>query len=582
MVKFYTAEIHKLKKDILTGTNTCNSKYDNIKKDIRKNMFPQFDYESTTNRVINNIYKRNVNTINNIPVYNYSSNVTDYINNKYTSHSSNIKFADSLKDRMLKSRFNKLEQLKKDILSNSKLHNQEDICIKKMIANAYQGENLYNILDDDPLIMLGSLIKISIDIEKKGEKTINCFPLRTNIIPKYIKLDTTTLIHLLFPEDKNKGYYLTSGNTKKLQDEIWKTFFITNKKVFKDKKYQFNNQIATDGVGCSILFIRKDLYNPLKVVKIKSMSKPYNFRNERYVDELTDLEKEKYKNYNDVGIDPGKSDLISSTNGDTKIVNRTPGPNGEIRQKHVTTTFRYTQNSRRKETKSKQYSKSVDENKKQTMIFPPKYLDNSVKNEKMSIKELESLLSTVNSKSCIYENVKKYIKLKNIINANIQEYYEGPLHRKLKWYSYINIQKNEAKMINEFKKIYGPPEKAVIFMGDYGGGNLRNCEPTKGKGLRKTFKRAGYSLFLVDEYNTSKKSFVNGLDNTNFRKRRNPRPYRQDTCLVHGLLRVTTVQSNNSSSKHVLTDRDFNGSMNILIRARCILNNVPIPAHLLR
>lgn len=49
--------------------------------------------------------------------------------------------------------------------------------------------------------------------------------MRKSIIPKYIKLDTTTIIHLLFTKDMNKTFYLTKGNTKLQQHNIWNNFF---------------------------------------------------------------------------------------------------------------------------------------------------------------------------------------------------------------------------------------------------------------------------------------------------------------------------------------------------------------------
>jgi len=98
---------------------------------------------------------------------------------------------------------------------------------------------------------------MSLEIEKKKEKTFNCFPLRTNITPKYIILDTTTIIHLLFEKKHgNKGDYLTEGNVIKKRDEIWKNFFrIEKKNIFGnvDTSYHFNYQIQTDGIGVSIL-----------------------------------------------------------------------------------------------------------------------------------------------------------------------------------------------------------------------------------------------------------------------------------------------------------------------------------------
>ena len=46
-----------------------------------------------------------------------------------------------------------------------------------------------------------------------------------------------------------------------LGDKIWNTFFKLDNKVFKLKHYKFDHSIITDGVGCSIQFIREEDYN---------------------------------------------------------------------------------------------------------------------------------------------------------------------------------------------------------------------------------------------------------------------------------------------------------------------------------
>ena len=41
-----------------------------------------------------------------------------------------------------------------------------------------------------------------IEIEKEEQTTCNVFPMRYEIIPKHIRLDTTTLVQLLFTKNK--------------------------------------------------------------------------------------------------------------------------------------------------------------------------------------------------------------------------------------------------------------------------------------------------------------------------------------------------------------------------------------------
>ena len=88
--------------------------------------------------------------------------------------------------------------------------------------------------------------------------------------------------------------------------------------------------IETDGIGCSILLLRKDLVGK----KIKSLKVSLN--TEKYIDELTENEYDNLKNKNIVAIDPNLSDLIYCINDKGNK-------------------FRYTQDQRRKETKAKKY-----------------------------------------------------------------------------------------------------------------------------------------------------------------------------------------------------------------------------------
>ncbi len=595
MVSAYTKDLNRLKRDLMLNENKCNIKYNKIKVQIRKNII-HYDFNSyiknTLDIGLNTIYSK----IDNLKKYNCSNDFNDFINEK-----SDIEelldndFKEYLKE------FNKkrIEKLINDVQAGN-ITNNYTKSIERKLINKYMKISIYKKLDNDPLILLPVLIKINLELEENGFKIMTAFPLRRSIMPKYISIDTTTLIYILFTKDMNKRKALS--NVKQMQNEIWKIFFKTNMQVFKNKKYQFNCQIETDGVGCSILMIRKDLYNPNKNMKIKHMSKPRNFRSESYVDELTEKEKELFSKMKNAAIDPGKCDLLYATNGETKITQKS---NGKLT--HKTVTFRYTQKSRNKETLKTKYNNIREDDKSETYI-KCKYMDDIMKydsNENKSfvlylqnkgyietakymethksVKELEAILSNVNSKSCNYENTKEYIKVKNIINLNVTNYYKKDLYRKLKWFSFINKQKSESRMINEFKKIFGKPEETAVFFGNYGGGNLKHTEPTKGKGLRKIFRNAGYRVFLVEEYNTTKKNFVTGLDNEKFMKRRNPRPYKQGVKLVHGLLRSKTVPTNMPmTTRHILVNRNLNGSMNILKKVRCILTNTPLPPFLTR
>lgn len=597
MIKVYTQELNVLKRDLLKNEDNCDSKYNDIKKQIRKEIIYS-DFNNYTKASLNATLIKLHSKIDNLQKCNHSNNYQDFIDKKLCINKpllENDDFKEYLKE------FNKKQTdiLINDIIKNN-IKNDHVKLVKEKLIEQHMKINIYKKLDSNPLSLLPALIIMNNKIEKAGYKTITAFPIRRSIIPKYINIDTTALIYILFPQDMNKGAYLKKVIKKK--EEIWSMFFKTNKPVFKNKRYQFNYQLETDGVACSILLIRKDLYNPNKKTHINHMKKPKSFRSIRYVDELSEKEKDLYREYEIVAIDPGKDDLLYATNGKTEVIQKENG-----KTTHKITKFTYTQRCRNKETKKKKYN-GICENDKLNKVIECKYMDsikqydsnenkefqlylrskgynemaNYVKTHK-TVKELESIITNANSKSCDYNNTIEYIKIKNIINLNLENYYKKELYRKLKWYSYINRQKSESRVINKFKEIFGKPDKTVVFFGDYGGGNLKNNEPTKGKGFRKLFHNAGYKIFLTDEYNTSKKNFITGQDNEKFLLRRNPRPYKQGVRLVHGLLRSKTVPINKSeSNRHILVNRNLNGSMNILNKTKCILHNIPLPPFLMR
>lgn len=493
-----------------------------------------------------------------------------FVDKHSIEHSIKTEFAGDSKliNTVLHNYRKKLKHFKFDIINQANKYNIHlfNDCKQHINNNIFPkqltSESLQKQINENPCSFLESMIKMSREIELKNKKTFNCFPIRKSCIPKYIRLDTTSLIHTLFPDNLNKTHYLTKGNTKLLQDDIWNMLFRTERKMFKDKSYKFNHSIVTDGFGCTLLFVKNSLYNPLKRIRLKAYKKPNNYSSNKYIDSITDNEKETYKLMQIIGIDPGKEDLIYATNGQKIKKN-----NG----KDKISIFRYSQNQRRKETKMKKYKKIINIDKKNNQI-----------NDK-TIEELESSLSNYNSKTCDYKLFKEYVKNKNKLNILVQPYYEKELYRKLKWYSYINKKKSESWMINNFKNKFGGPENTLICIGDFSQKHsMKHKEPTKGKSIRKLFKNAGYKLYLVNEFNTSKKSFIDGNDMEKFRMRQHPKPWLKNTRKqVHGLLRSTNVTVNNNT-KHVLVNRDLNGSMNILEKAKCIINNIDIPKYLCR
>ena len=404
----------------------------------------------------------------------------------------------------------------------------------------YEKKSIYYDLKCSPMDYFPSMIFMMKQVENELETINNVFPLRSSITPSYIRLDTTTLVNLLLRKEQgNKGFFKTDGNLKKNEDKIWKFFFRTEKKLFRKTDYSFHHMISTDGVGVSVLLLRKDLVGKKLPMMKKSGIK------EMYIDELLDTTH--LQNKKIIGIDAGKCDLIYCVDGSTKDA----------------TAFRYSQDQRRKETKLKKYNNIV------LAMKTNKIHDKTVI-------EYETELSHYNRKTLDITKFKEYLQAKNRINHTLFGFYRKELFRKLKFGRHINTKRNEQKMINQFKKTFGNPDEVVICIGDWEQRKqMKYKEPTLGKGMRTLFRKNNYQVFLVDEFRTSCKcSNCNCGVCEKFRVRKHPNKKKDELRLIHGLLRC--------KSGCGLWNRDRNGSSNIYKIAKNAINKLERPSYLCR
>ena len=454
------------------------------------------------------------------------------------------------KEQRVNNLCSQLRKIKTDLLnvenigykSHSSYHtwiNQHKQLITSNKTN-YKKNNIVYDLMCCPFDYFGNMIFMMKQVEKEDQTISNVFPMRNEIIPKHIRLDTTTLVHLLMTKKQGiKSDYLTKGNLKRNENKIWKFFFRTERKMFHKKYYEFHHMIETDGISCSLLLLRKDLIGKKLPMMKKGLS------TETYIDELTDYTQ--LKNKKIIGIDPGKCDLIYCVDADNKEANK----------------FRYSQDQRRKETKKKKYSKIQLELKKEKI------------NGKTII-EWETELSKLNKKSLTLSKFKEYIQKKSEINNMLFNFYEKYIFRKLRLQSYRNTKKSEQKMINNFKRIFGNEKEVVVCFGDYEQKKqMKFKEATKGKGMRTLFRKAGFQTYLVDEFRTScrcSKCEIGICKKTMVME--NPRPYRNGSVLVHGLIRCKNGCG--------YWNRDTNGATNIYKISYNAINNKARPNYLSR
>ena len=446
----------------------------------------------------------------------------------------NLKFLRNIKNDILKAG-------KNDFSSPSSCHQWINYH-KSLIFNKteFKKDNIYYDLQACPLDYLPGMIYMMREVEKKGVSLLNVFPLRNDVVPHHIRIDSATLIRTLLRKEHGKKVDLMYAVNKNA-DKIWGLLFKTDLKCFKKKRYDFHHMIETDGVSCSIIFKRKDL---------KSSYKPKNDKpnSELYIDEVIDYTRLKEKKI--VAIDPGKSDLIYCVDSASKDAN----------------VYRYTQDRRRKIGKSKRFNKLTIKMKRQEKI------------DERKVQELEDELSKLNRKTLNFEKFKEYVRQKNGVNVFLKKFYSREIFRKFKLDTFINIQRDEQNMINEFKAKYGNPDEVVICFGDFEQKkHMKFKEPTKGKGMRTLFRKYKYEVYLVDEFRTSCKCSCCGEEDGNcerFLLRKNPRPYRKGENLVWGLLKCQSCGG--------VWNRDRNGASNIYKISENIINGRPRPNYLSR
>jgi hypothetical protein len=444
-----------------------------------------------------------------------------------------------------------LRKIKSDIINTDKYNYKSKMFyhdwindIKKYITpnkDKYGKDSMYYDIQCNPQDYLKCMIYMMKEIESRKFTVYNVFPLRTEIIPKHIKIDTTSIVHLLMNEeiDKPKSFYLTKGNLKRFEDKIWKFFFRTERKCFRKKGYTFHHMICTDGLSCSIMLIRNNMIGK-RIPKKKTLS------NEKYIDELDEKDYERLKNKKIVAIDVGKSDLLYCVDGIKKTRKQ----------------YRYTQDQRRKALKQKKYINIIQQLKEEKI------------NDK-NIIEIETNLSKENKKTLNIKKFKEYIKEKHKLNEKLFDFYQKEIFRKLKLNSYINKMKNEQEMIRQFITTFGKPAEVVITIGDFEQKqHMAYKEPTKGKGFRNLFRNNGFELYLVNEFRTSCRCCKCQGECEKFRTCENPRPWKNDIILRHGLIRCKTCK--------VLWNRDENGACNIYKIAGCAIKGKVRPKYLTR
>jgi hypothetical protein len=382
-----------------------------------------------------------------------------------------------------------------------------------------------------PFAYLKGMLYMNDVLEKEDHKLFQPLPLRNNIIPKHIILDTASIINLFCPEKDKDGNKVKKGellsHVKENQCEVWSNFLNVKHRIFKNKHYQFHNQIQTDGISCCLLFIRKDLKDKKWGSRVPTLQEQDFYTIEDLSKEQLDTLKER----NIVGCDPGKRSLVYMMDAQGNKL-------------------QYTAPQRKKESKAKCNERIL-----------------LLERKKNGIIEKETHLSLQNSKSVDYEKFKTYLVEKDKLNKETSEFYKREVWRKMKFRTYSYGKKSIDTFLNKIKETFG--ENILIGYGNWSRSTqMKHFMPTMNKGLRKLIHKK-YDTITINECNTSKKCCDCHKDLEYYKDKEGKKVFRLLKC-------SNCVSCQNKQT--VFRTRDANSSINIMKLTKCWIETQTRPA----
>ena len=199
------------------------------------------------------------NIENNIKLH-FFKYLNRFVNSSFKKQNNDlVEKAEKGKKTEIRKQLNKeVYEIKQDLLnntlnSNPKYHNwinthRNNIFYKDFI-NSYEFD-----VENNPQKYLKSMIYMCLEIEKLETKSFQFFPLRTDIIVKYIPLDSKSIIEIFVKNDKGK----ILSNIEKYKKKLWSKFVKLDEPIFTQSNYQFDYKIYTDCYSVSIQMLRKD------------------------------------------------------------------------------------------------------------------------------------------------------------------------------------------------------------------------------------------------------------------------------------------------------------------------------------
>ena len=435
-----------------------------------------------------------------------------------------------------------LFQIKEDLLnntllSNSKYHDWINQHRNNIFPIDFTNSHEFDI-QNNPQKYFKSMIYMCLEIEKINTASYQFFPLRTDIIPKYIPIDTKSLIEIFIRENKNE----LLNNIEDNKISIWNTFFNLNDSIFEQSNYTFDYKIYTDCYSVSIQMLNKDKVENEK--KKKENMKNKRRENRINTKDMTQEEKEvykikqkeekkkveeKYKLEQKEKKDKAKQEFKKLPKEEQQKIKDEIKKNNEENKINSNIDFKYLEDLNDNELEEiKNNNWVVIDPGKKTLLYMKdkkgkilKYTNKKhvrktkrIKYQKLlqnyrnknNISEIENELSNYNSKTCNLEKFKTYILNKNRINKVLFEEYNKEIFRKYKWYGYINRKKADISLIREIKKEFG--KKSILLYGDWSmKGNCNKGNVSTPNMRLKRLIGLQMKTYNLDEYNTSKLNY---------------------------------------------------------------------------
>jgi hypothetical protein len=479
----------------------------------------------------------------------------------------------------------------------------EDVKLKK--DNLKKPIHPYYLeMSKSPEKFLLCMLKMSNELEQTNKSQLQVLPMRSGFVPKYITLDTSSLVSLLYEtpkenikitkqrtvkQNKNNSLKTTKINkpltpkqetraklaklleeekAKKMKErEIQLKFQEDNKSQFQNKSEMLNNlTFNAPKIWGQIFKFNKN--------KIKTNRKHYIFDYLIKTDGISTTLQFKIKSENDYAIHHNKKiDNIDEVldefryldkldklklkdlNNKYNIVGVDPGKKNILYMRDFKgEQLRYTSQQRRVECQMKKSNRVIH-------------------NEKLKVSHIQNLETELSKYSLKTVDIKKYkqlLQLRYIHTKALRYFYERDIYRKLRWRRFTAGQRSEMKLVNNIKETFG--SDAVLLYGNWSRNTqMKYFYPTPNIGLRK---RLGvhFKIYMIDEYKTSKTCHECKHENENKIYHKDKRHWKNNQQkLVHGVLCCTNINCNTT------WNRDVNGSLNILEIGQAILNGKERP-----